>query len=191
MTAVVRRPGGRSARIRRQVLEATHELLLERNLDSVTIPEVATHAGVHHTSIYRNWDDLGALLRDALLDLVTGVAPVPDTGDLESDLLALVDGIVTLYQTPIGKALLAATTSAEPALVEFGRSYWGARLASLGTVIDHAVERGELTPNTDRTLVFELILGPILSRQLLLNSGLEGLSSHDVVAALLPGLRGK
>ncbi|KXO96170.1 TetR/AcrR family transcriptional regulator [Tsukamurella pseudospumae] len=191
MNEVVRRPGGRSARVRRQVLDATRELLIECDLESVTIPEVAARAGVHYSSIYRNWTDRGVLLRDALLDLVAGVAPVPDTGDLEADLLELTDGVLDLYQTPVGRILLSTTRSAEEALVDFRSAYWDLRLEALSAIIDRAVDRGEVPPTSDRRLIFEMILGPILSRQLLLGSELTDLSSRTIVDLVLPGLRGQ
>jgi len=50
-----RRPGGRSARVRRAVLDATLELVNAHGLDGVTVAEVAERAGVHETSIYRRW----------------------------------------------------------------------------------------------------------------------------------------
>src|SRR6267154_2033770 len=56
MTATAQRPGGRSARVRREVLAATLHVLLEEGLDATTIPAIADRAGVHHTSIYRRWE---------------------------------------------------------------------------------------------------------------------------------------
>ncbi|MET9326254.1 TetR-like C-terminal domain-containing protein [Tsukamurella sp. NPDC003166] len=95
---------------------------------------------MHYSSIYRNWTDRGVLLRDALLDLVAGVVPVPDTGDLEADLLELTDGVLDLYQTPVGRILLSTTRSAEEALVDFHSAYWDLRLEALSAIIDRAVE---------------------------------------------------
>jgi AcrR family transcriptional regulator len=64
--AGLRRTGGRSARVRRVVLETTVKLVDGGGADAVNIREIARQAGVHDTSIYRRWPtkDRGpALLR--------------------------------------------------------------------------------------------------------------------------------
>lgn len=64
--AVARRPGGRSARIRAQVLEAVRELLVEQGFDALSVDAVAERAAVHRTTVYRRWRDVGGLLADVL-----------------------------------------------------------------------------------------------------------------------------
>ncbi|WP_342216917.1 helix-turn-helix domain-containing protein [Nocardia cyriacigeorgica] len=49
------RPGGRTARIRTQVLEAVHAELTEHGYDALTIDTVAARAGVHRATVYRRW----------------------------------------------------------------------------------------------------------------------------------------
>ena len=56
------RPGGRSARVRRAVLDAVVELLEEGGARAVTIAEVATRSGVNASSIYRRWHGVDALI---------------------------------------------------------------------------------------------------------------------------------
>ncbi|MET9326255.1 hypothetical protein [Tsukamurella sp. NPDC003166] len=46
-----------------------------------------------------------------------------------------------------------------------------------------------MPPTSDRRLIFEMILGPILSRQLLLGSELTDLSNRTIVGLVLPVLR--
>jgi AcrR family transcriptional regulator len=50
-----RRTGGRSARVRRVVLETTVKLVAGGGADAANIREIARQAGVHDTSIYRRW----------------------------------------------------------------------------------------------------------------------------------------
>src|SRR6476646_9810011 len=59
------RPGGRSARVRAAVLDATIALLREEG-DAFGIPQVAARAGVHETSIYRRWGSREALIVEAV-----------------------------------------------------------------------------------------------------------------------------
>ena len=64
--AVRRRPGGRTARVTRAILDAAVEEVMAAGYDGFTFDGVAERAGVHRTSVYRRWPDKTALLVDAL-----------------------------------------------------------------------------------------------------------------------------
>ncbi|MFC7589155.1 TetR/AcrR family transcriptional regulator [Nonomuraea antimicrobica] len=49
------RPGGRTARVRAAVLEATQDELVERGFHELTMDQVAARAGVGKTTVYRRW----------------------------------------------------------------------------------------------------------------------------------------
>ena len=77
------RPGGRSARVRRAVLDVVVELLEEGGVQAVTIAEVATRSGVNASSIYRRWRGVDALILDAAAPpsaLTSGTSPTPAQG---------------------------------------------------------------------------------------------------------------
>lgn len=61
-----RRPGGRTARIRAQVLDAVRAELTEGGHEGLTMEGVATRAGVHRATVYRRWRDVGGLLVDVI-----------------------------------------------------------------------------------------------------------------------------
>ncbi|GAB2714152.1 TetR/AcrR family transcriptional regulator [Kitasatospora kifunensis] len=146
----VRRPGGRSARVREQVLEAVGAQLVEHGYDGLTVDAVAARAGVHRTTVYRRWTDVGGLLAD-LLDAAKDEAWEPqDTGRLESDLTALNEEIhqALSADSSITVALIAASfrsTEAAGALQRF----WEDRYGRSEVVVERAVRRGELPPHTD------------------------------------------
>ncbi|MEV1246343.1 TetR family transcriptional regulator [Nonomuraea sp. NPDC050022] len=58
----VRRPGGRSARVRTAVHEAVLDLLRKEDWDSLSLARVAERSGVHQATLYRRWGTLGALI---------------------------------------------------------------------------------------------------------------------------------
>ena len=60
VSTVRSRPGGRSRRVRRAVLDAVVELLEEGGARAVTIAEVAKRSGVNASSIYRRWHGVDA-----------------------------------------------------------------------------------------------------------------------------------
>ena len=188
MTATAQRPGGRSARVRREVLAATLQILLEEGLAATTIPAIAERSGVHHTSIYRRWNDRTALIREAALSAVDAEAPVPDTGNLRSDLIAGLDEVRKLLISPLGTVLLDAARSRDDDLNELRRTYWDARLDHCSVIVEHAVARGELPAGTDHRLVFELLIGPIHARMLLSPDTLDDVSTTTIVDAVLNGV---
>src|ERR1700757_2562979 len=188
MTATAQRPGGRSARVRREVLAATLQILLEEGLAATTIPAIAERSGVHHTSIYRRWNDRTALIREAALSAVDAEATVPDTGNLRSDLIAGLDEVRKLLISPLGTVLLDAARSRDDDLNELRRTYWDARLDHCSVIVERAVARGELPAGTDHRLVFELLIGPIHARMLLSPDPLDDVSTTTIVAAVLNGV---
>ena len=166
-SGTVRRPGGRTARVREQVIAAVGAQLVDGGYDSLTVDAVAARAGVHRTTVYRRWRDVGGLLAD-LLDSDDGWTP-PDTGGLEGDLLALNRELYTALTThpSVPAALIAASfRSAEAA--EALRRFWEDRFTSCGAVIGRAVRRGELPPDTDARRVLVAATAPLYHRLLLL-----------------------
>src|SRR5664280_783734 len=95
-----RRPGGRSARVRAAVLEATLDQLAESGYDGLSFEAVAVRAGVHKTTLYRRWSDRTDLVLDAMLELSSQTVPVPDFGSVRADLLAIARGIAGNLSSP-------------------------------------------------------------------------------------------
>ena len=82
------RPGGRSARVQESVHSAVRELLKTQERSSVTVPMIATRAGVTPSTIYRRWGDLSMLLADAALARMRPDSEPANTGTLRGDLQA-------------------------------------------------------------------------------------------------------
>ncbi|MDZ7882433.1 MAG: TetR/AcrR family transcriptional regulator [Mycobacterium sp.] len=81
-----RRPGGRNARVRNQILSATAELVARDGIAHFRYEDVAESAGVHKTSVYRNWPDREALVVESLIHYAEDLASIADTGHIEQDL---------------------------------------------------------------------------------------------------------
>lgn len=82
-----RRPGRpRDATVEARVLGATQELLVEVGFDQLTIDAVADRCGMSRATIYRRWNGKTELVVAAASQLLES-PPVPDTGDLRTDLL--------------------------------------------------------------------------------------------------------
>jgi AcrR family transcriptional regulator len=166
-SAPKRRPGGRSARVRRAVLDATVETLVGSGYAGLSVDEVARRAGVNKTTIYRRWPDVGALVIDALLDRQQEHVPIPDTGELRGDLLALLDAVTASITSPEGAALLrAAQDSGPPELESLVHRFWHSRFALGRQIFQRAVDRGEVAPGLNHDLLLELAVAPLHFRHL-------------------------
>jgi AcrR family transcriptional regulator len=186
---VRRRPGGRSARVRAAVLEATLDLLLARGLEGLKVSEIATRAQVHETSIYRRWGTRENLLIDALLD-ATEQLRVPDTGSLRDDLIAYAVDLAQFLATPVGHALerTLAVAGDDPDTRRARDHYWASRYALSKHMITRAVDRGELPDTVDPRLAIEMLVSPVHFRIVLTREPIDARMPALLVDALLGGL---
>jgi len=167
--AGTQRPGGRSARVRAAALAATLEELAEEGYSTLSLDSVARRAGVHKTTLYRRWGTREALVLEAMLERVSERVPVPDTGSLRDDLLALAGAAAATMTTPEGEAhvrAVAAAGSHDSALAAANRQFWEERLALDAVVVERAVARGEVPAGTEPRPVIEALLGPLYFRLL-------------------------
>ena len=184
--APARRPGGRNARVRERILAATVELVARDGIAGFRYEEVAESAGVHRTSVYRNWPDREGLVVDALLHYAEDLASVADTGDLHRDLADFLVALAGALQTPLGRTIEQAARHA--ATVQALSKALDQRVAALRRRVDAAVERGELPP-VDSAFLGEMLSGPV---HLIVNRGMREFTRADaerIVGVVLAGIR--
>jgi AcrR family transcriptional regulator len=186
---VKRRPGGRSARVRAAVLEATFALLSTRGLEGLRIAEVAERAEVHETSIYRRWGSRENLLLDALIE-VSEQLLVPDTGTIRGDLTAYARDLAAFLATPLGYALEHALAVAgdEPDARRARERYWDSRYERSRRMVTRAVERGELPDTVDPRMVIEMLVSPVHFRVVLTREPVEPDLPARLADAILGGV---
>lgn len=192
-SAPQRRPGGRSARVRRAVIDATLELLHDDGLAAVSVADVAARAGVHETSIYRRWGGRESLVVDALLDEAEELLPVPDTGALRTDLVAYATSIAQYLSSPAGKAFdrALAALGDDPASDQTRDRYWQARFARSASMVTRAVSRGELAATVDARHVIEMLVAPMHFKVVMTHAPLPRDIGRQIVDTLLDGLVGR
>jgi AcrR family transcriptional regulator len=166
-----RRPGGRSARVRRQVLDAVQALLVEQGYDALSVDTVADRSGVHRTTVYRRWRDVGGLLADVLDEATDDDWCPPDTGSLEGDLRAVNREVHRALSgdPPITTALIAASFRSEQAARAL-RRFWADRYARCDVIVRRAVERGELPAGTEARRLLIATTAPLYHEMVLLGT---------------------
>ncbi|MFC5061675.1 TetR/AcrR family transcriptional regulator [Actinomycetospora atypica] len=186
---VRRRPGGRSARVRAAVLDATLELLLAHGLEGLKVVEVAARAGVHETSVYRRWGTRENLLIDAML-AATEQLRVPDTGSVREDLTIYVTDLADFLASPVGHALehTLAVAGDDHDTRRARDEYWATRYAGSRQIITRAVDRGELPDTLDPRLAIEMLVSPVHFRVVLTREPVDEAMPARLVDALLHGI---
>jgi AcrR family transcriptional regulator len=187
---VRRRPGGRSARIARAVADATLAVMAEKGFADFTVTDVAVRAGVHETSIYRRWGSRENLIADTLLAYSERLIPVPDTGSIRTDLRELLAAVADYLATPIGKAMSHALAfSGDEARWERVRfDFWSTRLQLARSIVERAVERQEVPPDTDARLLLETLVAPLQFRVLATREVIDGELCDRLTDLVLDGI---
>lgn len=158
------RPGGRSARVRAEVHRAVRELLVEEPGAELTLPAIATRAGVHPTTLYRRWGSVGELLTDVAASRAAGDIEVPDTGSLRGDLLRWTEHVLADVADPDVLTVMRATIGTN--LPDSGCACAADRREQLGAMIERDRERGGTPPTVAEAA--DLLLGPIYYRAIFL-----------------------
>lgn len=188
MSTTQRRPGGRTARVRHQVLDATARILAEQGVEAVTVPAVAARSGVHHTTIYRSWPDRRALIEAMVADVVDTSAALPDTGTLRGDLTGLLDGIIAMFRSPFGQILIALMRSYDETLAGLAQIHWQVRADHCAAILARARERGEVADGVDPRLVLDLLAGPGLRRVHITRAPLDDIDAGAAAGIVAAGI---
>src|SRR5215813_8984782 len=158
---MLKRPGGRSARIQNAVLRSALALISENGVDNVSIAAVAERSGVHETSIYRRWETPDALILEACMRFTSDAVPTPDTGSLRSDLIAMMRDAVALHESPQGQIILALNRLGDDKAQRAKRAFWQERFRRLQPMFDRAVARGEFPKGVDPIPLLETLIAPL------------------------------
>jgi hypothetical protein len=120
------------------------------------------------------------LIVDAMLELGRGRVPIPDTGSLRRDLVEYGAAIVASNASPDVEAIVRAVVAigqSERTVADAGRRFSSTRLDLAGQIVERAIARGELPPDTDGDLAVEAIVAAIYFRLLMSGERLDTDSS--------------
>lgn len=158
---------GRGPAARARVLDAAMELLAEAGWRGCTMEAVAARAGASKATVYRHWPTRAALVL-AAAERVSAPLPVPGTGDVRSDLVALVGGLVDAVRAPSFGAVLTAVADAaehDAAVAARHAELAAGRRRPVVEAVEAAVDRGELPAHTDVDLLVDLVAAPVFYRR--------------------------
>ncbi len=176
----------------REVLDAALEVLAEVGYDRLTMDAVAQRAKASKATLYRRWNSKATLVVDALATQ-KATPPVPDSGDLRTDLLTAFCGMggLTDHDTTqtFGAVMTALSTDPEFA-AEFRTRVLQPKAQVSRTVFQRAADRGEVRPDLDLDLMAPALAGIVLHRLFVMGEtpGPQ-LIEHVIDQIILPAVR--
>ncbi|XIE79940.1 TetR/AcrR family transcriptional regulator [Streptomyces sp. SBR177] len=182
------RPGGRTAKVRRAVLDATEETLATGGFHTLNMDQIAAAAGVGKTTVYRRWGSPVGLVTDLLHDMAEQSLPAADTGTLAGDLRANATLVRETLTDPrmgaVFRAVIAAAACDETCAAAL-RGFYRTRLAEWAPVAARAEARGELPPGTDGLELLRAVSAPLYYRFALTHEELAPADAERAVTAAL------
>ena len=170
------------------ILTATLSVLRARGYAELTMDEVAAAAHASKATIYRRWSNKAELVGAALDALdATDNRAIPDTGELRSDLLAVMEAMrekaSASYVAMLGE--LIAASRRDPTLAEVLQKHTEKEeLSPFHEVLRRAVKRGEIARSTDFELIHD-VAEAVVVRQLQAALAFDGAFILRVVDGLL------
>ncbi|MFD9669152.1 TetR-like C-terminal domain-containing protein [Rhodococcus sp. NPDC059968] len=146
--------------------------LLSEGRDTVSIRDVALRSGVHEVTIYRRWGTPESLVLDVAVTQLNEESPLPDTGNLRTDLINWAKSVESMLQTNEGFAFFNAVSAARRSVhrkaeenaapTVAASEYLKERADRIRDVLTRAAERGDAPPTVDTVL--DVVLAPIYLR---------------------------
>ncbi|MCW2649108.1 MAG: TetR/AcrR family transcriptional regulator [Mycobacterium sp.] len=177
MRRPAKRPGGRTAAVSTAIKSAVEQLVAEKGRDKVSIPMVADRAGVNATTVYRRWPDAATMINDIATYHLDPARPLPETGDLRSDIAAWATEILQHYRKPVNAALLRGGAAGAG---NDGSDCLRGRLDEVAQLLARAGEHSTLTASD----IVDGVLAPIMYRIIFLPSTLTDDYAEALTAKL-------
>ncbi|KAA0947390.1 MULTISPECIES: TetR/AcrR family transcriptional regulator [unclassified Pseudomonas] len=174
------RPGGRSARVQESVHSAVRQLLQEQDRASVTVPQIATRAGVTPSTIYRRWGDLSALLADVALARMRPDSTPANTGSLRGDLRAWAEQYLDEMNSQPGRNMMRDVQCSQTP--GYCVSILGGQLQA---ILDRYQGSSDVLPSVDRLI--NLLAAPTVFRILFSSVPLQLEELHELIEIVLRG----
>jgi EmrB/QacA subfamily drug resistance transporter len=174
----------------RDLLGATLQLLTEAGFSSLNFHGIASRAGISTGAIEREWNSKLDLVIAALA-AAFAEHPIPDTGSFPADCRGYLRQTVEGLATPGARSLIAdlvGDSARDDAFTATMRERLiGPRHRAVTTMVDRAVTRGELGPDTDAAVLVDTLVGPLYHRLLITGEPLTPEVADEVVDLVLRG----
>ncbi|MBI3215760.1 MAG: TetR/AcrR family transcriptional regulator [Mycobacterium sp.] len=174
------------------ITAAVLDELAEQGYARLSMEAVAKRAGVGKSALYRRWASKQEMTLAVLAEFSVGQADIPDTGSLRGDIRAVLEGVATWLSHPQFSRILpdlVAEMARTPELSDLVEGMIGRPRRERGRVmLEQAIERGELTRDTDLELALDVLAAPIYWRLTIRDGDMEPDYLDKLVAMLVRAL---
>lgn len=185
-----RRGRPRSAGVDEKLLTAVLDLASEVGISQMSMDDVAQRAEASKASIYRRWRSKEDLVLDAMQRAMLPFE-LHDNGSLRTDveeyLRELADRMANSKTSDMLPHLMEVAVR-DDALRASLDEYVQSRRRPLATIIDRAIERGELAADTDVETLLDALIGPFTYRRFLTHSVLDEAFLQRLLRVVLPSI---
>jgi AcrR family transcriptional regulator len=129
------------------VLDAALTIATEEGPGGLSMEAIAKRAGVSKETLYRWWRSKTEVILDAMAERGQRTIPVPDSGDLRSDLQAFLRATVAsadLATVQMLHVIASAAAADETVAVAVRDRFLSTRRRDLGAILERAAFRGEI-----------------------------------------------
>ena len=179
------RTRGRAEHVVERVMAATAHELGRVGYAALRIDDVAVHAGVNKTTIYRRWPTKAELVTATLQGRLRG-RPAIDTGTVRGDLRASLLAVVDLSPADQGLLRVVQTERTDPHVGALTRRFRAAIHRTRVAMVERGIARGELPEGIDVDLVVDMISAPV-QRALLFDETITARQIDRVLDVALAG----
>lgn len=191
---VSNRSGGPLQRaVSEAIIRAAREELAEQGFARFSIENVARRAGVGKAALYRRWPSKEAMLIWLLQGAGVDYAEARDTGSLRGDLEAYVASVAEVFSEPTTARIAAhlygelATNSIFAKLIR--ETVQPLKNEPVRGLLSRAASRGEIPEDLNVSLAYDLLLGSLYWRLVMLRRELEQDEVSQLAAMLEAALR--
>ncbi|MEM7300123.1 MAG: TetR/AcrR family transcriptional regulator [Pseudomonadota bacterium] len=186
----IKRGRPRSQAARRAILKSAYSILLEDGMSRVTVEAVAARAKVGKPTIYRYWKNARELVLASILEHSSPQMPQALSLSALTDLKTHLQRVIAVFATAQGRqiAQLMAASEADSELSKAFRNEIILRSREEGrSLIDRAVENGELGSDVNIETMLDMVYGAIFYRLLIGHQQLDTDLADQIVELVSTG----
>lgn len=173
--------------------KALFEEWVEKGYASISLESVAKRAGVGKAAIYRRWPSKFELVTELANKTGADLIFIPDTGRLEEDIFQLLKQLRRVLRHRLIKRILPdlhAEMGRNSALAQAIRSKLQIQRRQSGeTLIKRAIERKEISPDTNVEMILDLIGSMIYWRMIITKNRADSQYLHELTELILKVLK--
>lgn len=173
--------------------KALFEEWVEKGYASISLESVAKRAGVGKAAIYRRWPSKFELVTELVNKTGADLIFIPDTGRLKEDIFQLLKQLRRVLRHRLIKRILPdlhAEMGRNSALAQAIRSKLQIQRRQSGeTLIKRAIERKEISPDTNVEMILDLIGSMIYWRMIITKNRADSQYLHELTELILKVLK--